>query len=71
MPDATQTTVPVSAHAHHFSLGQAVGLAMLALQAYHQQDAPNSGGPKAFTDPATVIPYLQGVMSLFPPQPAD
>lgn len=57
----------------HFSLGQFFALALLGLEAYHQQDtAP--GGISVLLDPANTIQYLNGVLSILrppaPPPPA-
>jgi hypothetical protein len=68
---ATAAIVPVppAVHKHFFNLGQFMGLGMLALLAYHQQDvAPD--GAAVLLNPAVASPYLQGIMSLFPP-PAE
>lgn len=68
---APETAAPTATHPHfafHVNLGQIMGLALLGLQAYNQQDvAP--GGAAVLLDPATALPYMQGVLSLFPPAP--
>lgn len=68
MATAKKTAAPAAAepkNSHHFNLGQAVGLALLGLAAYHQQDAA-PGGPKTLLEPETTAEYLKGVLSLFP-----
>lgn len=50
---------------HHFSLGQALALALLGLAAYQQASGP--GGPGVFLNPTITAPFLQGVLNIFHP----
>lgn len=65
MAPTPATPIKVPAVHPHFNLGQIIGLALIGLQAYKQQDqAP--GGPAVLLDPLTTAQYVQGILSLFP-----
>jgi hypothetical protein len=48
-----------------FSLGQFLGLALLGLEAYSEQNQPGSGGPAVFLNPTVTAPILQDVLTIF------
>jgi hypothetical protein len=65
---AAPPPVTPAQHHHFLNLGQIMGLALLGLAAYHQQDvAPD--GPATLLNPNVATPYIQGILSLFPPAP--
>ena len=67
-PASGVTTVnPAPKSSTHFSLGQFLGLALLGLSAYAEQNQPGSG-PSVFLNPTVVEPYIQGVLSIFQSQ---
>lgn len=51
--------------AHHFHLGQFMALVLMGLQAYQVSQSPVGAGAGAFLNPATIAPYLAGVVSIF------